>query len=81
MKILKVLFPSILLFVAFALFIPHLFFNYWFTDIFSHFNLQYSILLLVLLLPASLFLIKKKIIPVMLILIVFINKSYPYQMS
>lgn len=72
MKILKFLLFLTLFGVAFASFIPHLFPNYWLTDIFSHFKLQYSILLLVLLLPASFLLIKKKIFPVMLILILLV---------
>jgi hypothetical protein len=47
MKIFKFLFQIILFGFSFASIIPHLFPNYWFTDIFSHFKLQYIILLLI----------------------------------
>lgn len=75
MKIFKFLFSIILSGIFFASFIPHLFPNYWLTDIFSHFKLQYIILLLIFLLPVSLFLIKKRIFPVALILILLMWNS------
>ncbi len=75
-KISKFLFQIILLGFAFASIIPHLFPNYWFTDIFSHFKLQYIILLLIFLFPASLFLIKKRIFPLILILVLLVWNSW-----
>lgn len=76
MKIFKILFLLVLFGVAFASFISHLFPHYWLTDIFSHFKLQYIILLLIFLLPASLFLIKKKVFPVVFILILLVWNSW-----
>lgn len=76
MKIFKFLFPIILSGVAFASIVPHLFPNFWLTDIFSHFKLQYIVLLLVFLLPASLFLIKKRKFPVVFILVLLVLNSW-----
>ncbi|MFO8147764.1 MAG: endonuclease/exonuclease/phosphatase family protein [Bacteroidota bacterium] len=77
MKLLKFLFQIILGGLAFAAIIPHLFPNYWLADIFSHFKLQYVILLLIILLPASLFLIKKRIFPIVLVFLLLVwNSSF-----
>lgn len=77
MKFFKLLFYFILSGIAFASIIPHLFPNYWLTDVFSHFKLQYLILLLIFLLPASLFLIKNRIFSVFLILgLIFLNSWF-----
>ncbi len=60
-----------------AAIIPHLFPNYWLADIFSHFKLQYVILLLIVLLPASLFLIKKRIFAIVLVFLLLVwNSSF-----
>lgn len=77
MKILKFLFSIILGGLAFTAVIPHLFPNYWLADIFSHFKLQYIILLLFVLLPASFFLIKRRIFPIILIFsLLVLNSSF-----
>lgn len=75
MKFLKFLFKFILPGIAFVSFIPHLFPNFWLTDIFSHFKLQYVILLILLLLICF-FQIKKRIIPVALILVLLVWNSW-----
>lgn len=65
--LLKSLFWTILIGIFLASFLPHIFPNYWLTDIFSHFKLQYIILLLMLLL--GVFFNKKRIFSVLLIVI------------
>lgn len=76
MKILKSLLSIILFGIAFASVIPHLFPNYWLTDIFSHFKLQYIILLLIFLLPGAFFMIRKRMFPIALILILLVWNSW-----
>lgn len=76
MKLLKILFPLILAGVAFASSLPHIFPDFWLTDIFSHFKLQYLIILMFFLLPITLYPTKKKILPTILILILIIWNSW-----
>ncbi len=76
MKTINFLLKIILFAIGFASVIPHLIPNFWLTDIFAHFKLQYLILLLFLLLPVSLFLIKRKIIPVLFILLLLVWNSW-----
>ena len=54
--------------IGIASFVPHLFPGFWLADIFSHFKIQYLILLIVLLLPALL-LVKKAVIYLIISLI------------
>ncbi len=75
MKIFNFIFKIILVGLAFAAIIPHLIPNYWLTDIFSHFKLQYVVLLIILL--PSLFLIKNKLFPIILIFFLLVwNSSF-----
>lgn len=69
MKSFKLIFQFILFGITFASVIPHLFSIFWITDIFSHFKLQYIILLLILLFTLPLFQIKNKAFPIVLIVI------------
>ncbi len=55
--------------------IPHLLPQFWFADIFSHFKLQYSIFLL-LLLPAPFFLFRKKLLPLIPVLLLLLWNSW-----
>lgn len=55
--------------------IPHLLPQFWFADIFSHFKLQYSIFLL-LLIPASFFLFRNKLFPLILVLLLLLWNSW-----
>ena len=75
MKLAKFLFRILLPGVAFVSLIPHLFPNIWLADIFSHFRLQYVILLLVLLFPAVL-LVRRRIFPVVFTLILLAWNSW-----
>lgn len=76
MKILKLVFQFVLLGIALVSILPHLLPNFWFTDIFSHFKLQYVIILMFLLLPAALFPAKKRIFQIVLILILIMWNSW-----
>lgn len=69
MKLLKILFPIVLVGITLASAVPHVFPDFWLTDIFSHFKLQYVIVLMFFLLPIALYPPRKKIFPIALILI------------
>lgn len=76
MNFLKILFSIILFGIAVVSSLPHVFPNFWFTDIFSHFKLQYVIILIFFLLPVLFYSIEKKTIPIVLILILVIWNSW-----
>ena len=60
MKIIKSLVNIVLVGIGFTSLIPHLIPAYWLSDIFSHFKLQYVIILLLLFLTAALAVKKMK---------------------
>ncbi len=76
MKILKLVFQFVLLGIVLVSILPHLLPNFWFTDIFSHFKLQYVTILMFFLLPAALYPAKKRIFQIVLILILIIWNSW-----
>lgn len=75
MRIIKKLFWILLLGISIVSIIPHLFPHYWLADIFSHFKFQYVVFLLILL-PAAVFLFKKKIFPVIIALLLLAWNSW-----
>lgn len=76
MKLLRILFSLTLAGVAIVSVLPHILPDFWLTDIFSHFKLQYVIILMFFLLPVTLYPAKKKIFPMVLILILVIWNSW-----
>jgi len=77
MKVLKYIFQFILAAIVLASILPHLFPDFWLTDIFSHFKLQYVIILVLILLPYALVSVRRKLLPVILIIIIIIwNASF-----
>lgn len=76
MKFLKLLFQIVLFGITFGSIFPHLFPDFWLTDIFAHFKLQYVIILMFFLLPIALYPAKKKIIPIGLIIILTVWNSW-----
>lgn len=76
MKFFLRFFQLVIIGIAFASIVPHLIPNYWLTDIFSNFKLQYIILLLLVLLPASFFILKKRLYAVGLIILLVLWNSW-----
>ncbi len=76
MKFLKILFQIVLFLTALISIVPHLFPDFWFTDIFAHFKLQYLIVLMFFLLPVVLYPAKKKFFPIVFILFLIIWNTW-----
>lgn len=76
MKILKIIFQIVLFGILIASALPHLFPNFWLADIFSHFKLQYVIILIFFLLPIALYPVRKKAFSIVLILLLIFWNSW-----
>src|SRR5690606_17837850 len=76
MKIIKIWFLIFLFVIALASTLPHLFPNFWLIDIFSHFKLQYVLLLMFLLLPFAIYQGKKYLFPILFILLLITWNSW-----